>query len=697
VTARSRERGSHAGRPRGYVLPFPDHHGLGTRGPARPGNGASGNSDNSGDGSPVAGAVRVGGSRHRKPPESKPRLSGKAKLAAILVVVIAALSVGFADGFGSEASAEPTAQAFLLDWQQGKYAQAAALTDGDTEQVADELTAAYTDLDATNAFFAMEHVQQHGDTAVAEYKSTVDLTQPGEQWVYTGQFQLTQRGGNWVVNWAPDVINPSLAAGDRLAVATAFPPRAQVENSGGGSLLSKSAGYLIGVYPGRLRNAAATAAKFSQLTGLNRQQLLGQIQAAPPGEFLSLLTLEHGSFRKLWPRAAKVPGLSYKRQTERFSGSFAPEVVGGVGTENSPILTAEGAAYQPGTTVGLAGLEQTYQDELTGTPTTSVVVVNSAGRTVATLWTSPGHQGTPVQTTLSSKDQAAAETALAAQPGSGEIVAVDSQSGAIRVLASRDAAGPSLPPGGALNGKVAPGMAFTIVSGAALLSAGVSENELMPCEPVTTDGGVTFAYQPTTSATATFASDFATGCGTAFATMSQTLSPSQLTAAEHAFGIGGTWHLRVPAFSGSASVASGKADVAAQATGQSGVLMSPLGMAMVAAEVASGVGRAPYLVAGDPAATWQAPLTTTALGELRQLMRLAVADGSAHAANVSHAKVSGAKVYGQAGVVKTGKNAYLSWFVGYRGNLAVAAIETGTTASQAAAAALAGAFLKTAG
>jgi cell division protein FtsI/penicillin-binding protein 2 len=246
----------------------------------------------------------------------------------------------------------------------------------------------------------------------------------------------------------------------------------------------------------------------------------------------------------------------------------------------------------------------------------------------------------------------------------------------------------ALPSGGALNGKLAPGMAFSIVSAAALLSAGVTENQPLPCKPVAT-GGVTFAYQPSTSTSATFASDFAAGCGTALATMSKALTPSQFTAAEHAFGIGGSWHVRVPAFSGSVSAISGAADMAAEATGQSGVLMSPLGMAMVSAEVASGAGRAPFLVAGDSSATWQAPLSATGLGELRHLMRLAVAKGSAHAADVR-----GTPVYGQAGVVKTGKNAYLSWFVGYRGNLAVAAIETGTTASQAAAAALAGAFLK---
>jgi hypothetical protein len=68
-------------------------------------------------------------------------------------------------------------------------------------------------------------------------------------------------------------------------------------------------------------------------------------------------------------------------------------------------------------------------------------------------------------------------------------------------------------------------------------------------------------------------------------------------------------------------------------------------------------------------------------------MRQAVRSGSAHAANVP-----GQQVYGQSGVVQTGSHAWLSWFVGYRGGMAVAVIETGTTRAQAATS-LAGAFL----
>jgi cell division protein FtsI/penicillin-binding protein 2 len=225
------------------------------------------------------------------------------------------------------------------------------------------------------------------------------------------------------------------------------------------------------------------------------------------------------------------------------------------------------------------------------------------------------------------------------------------------------------------------------VSAAALLGV-YSVNTPLPCENTTTVGGQTFTYQPGPSSSATFASDFAAGCGTAFATMSEKLSSSQLTAVERSFGIGAPWSMGVTAFSGSAASASDEADLAAQTIGTGSVRMSPLGMAMVAAEVDAGIGHAPALIAADPAATWKASLSASELGELRQLMRKAVQSGAAHGADVRGQP----PVYGQAGVVQTGKNAWLSWFVGYRGTMALAVIETGTSQSQAAAS-LAGAFL----
>ncbi|MGH3209836.1 MAG: NTF2-like N-terminal transpeptidase domain-containing protein, partial [Trebonia sp.] len=600
--------------------------------------------------------------------------------------------LGFADGFGGEGSPTPTVASFLLDWQTGHYSEAAALTNGERETVSARLAAAYTNLDATNSILTMTGVTQHGNTAVATYQATVVLAQAGQVWSYTGKFGLTSKNGQWTVDWAPSVINPHLGAGERLAVVSTYAPRASVLDMDGQPLVTVSKDYRIGVYPGKLKHPAVTAATFSQDTGLDEQQVLGQIESAPPSDFLPLLTLDPAGFGSLWPKLGKVAGLTYQAQDQRLFDSSAQEVVGQVGTENSSLLRAEGAAYQPGTTVGVGGFEQLYQDDLIGTPTTSVVLVNAAGHSVATLWSSPGaHAGTPVRTTLNSQEQSAAANVLAGAGSSAEIVALDWSSGQIRVLASHQTGNVQLPKGGALNSKVEPGMAFSIVSAAALLSTGVNANHPLPCESVADVGGVTFTYTPATTSSATLASDFADGCGTAFANMSRTLTPAQLASAERAFGIGAAWQLPLNAFPGSAPAVSGEADVAAQATGTGGVLMSPLGMATVAAEVASGAGRSPVLLPTQAQALWQAPLSATSLVQLRQLMRLAVTSGSASAANLP-----GTPVYGQAGVVPSGKHSYLSWFVGYRGGLAVAVLETGSTASQAAAA-LAGSFLKAVG
>jgi cell division protein FtsI/penicillin-binding protein 2 len=630
--------------------------------------------------------------KKEKPKTAKRKLPKHTKMVVSVVVVAGALGAGFTDGgFGSSGAAEPTVSAFLYDWQTADYAGAAALTDGPVSAVRAQLAAAYTDLDASDELFAMNSITQHGGTAIATYTATVDLAEIGQQWSYTGEFRLTSEQSHWVVDWAPSVINPALGPGDRLAVQTSYAPRASILGVGGQSLLTKATDYEIGVYPGKLVHGTDTANMFAGITGVNAQQVLGQLQAAPPLSFLSLLTLSPSQFAAMWPKLSKVPGLTYTAQQQRLFDSSAQGIVGTVGTEDSAQLINDGVAYVPGMTVGLSGYEATYQNQLIGTPSTTVEVVDAAGRVTKRWAVKGGQAGKPVQTTLDLTAQTAAANALAAQPNSGEIVAVDTTTGAIRADDTDAAGSLPLPANGPLAGQIQPGMAFSIVSAAALLSSGVTITEPLPCVPVTSVGGQNFSYTAAAmSTTATFASDFANGCGTAFANLSRNLSAQQLAAAEKGFGIGASWTLP-QSFSGSAPVLSDtdEGGLAAQATGGGGILMSPLGMAIVAAEVASGSGHSPSLLAGDPPSSWAAPVSGTELTELQQLMRLTVEKGTAQAANLP-----GAPVYGQAGIVQTGKT-YLSWFVGYRGTLAVAALETGKTPEQAAAG-LAAQFLKTA-
>jgi cell division protein FtsI/penicillin-binding protein 2 len=338
--------------------------------------------------------------------------------------------------------------------------------------------------------------------------------------------------------------------------------------------------------------------------------------------------------------------------------------------------------------VGLTGLERKYQRELLGTPTTEVVTVNSAGQQTAVLARWRGTAGTPVRTTIDSTVQDAALTALDGEPDSGEIVAVRASTGEVLAVAQHPASGP-LPADGVLNAKLVPGTAFTIVSAAALVKKGVSPSTSVPCASSFNVAGKTFTSEGT-GELRPFSTDFAEGCSTAFAALSERLSASEWTQTVRAFGIGADWPgLPVPAFSGSVPSGAGEAHLAAQTVGQGSVQMSLLSMAMVAATVDAGRCHVPrVLQTSDPPAAGAA-LDEGVMKTVRGLMRGAVRLGSAHAASLP-----GPQVYGQVGMVRTGSG-WMSWFVGYRGDIAIAAIETGKT-PQLSAAALAGAFFSAA-
>jgi len=617
---------------------------------------------------------------HRKP-SRRGRFSRRDRMVAALVVVVAVIAVGLVTGMGSEPSAEPTVEAFLLDWQQQHYGAAAALTTGNSATVAAALKGELTDLDATAMFLSMGQVTQHGRTADASFVATVDLAEGGHQWTYAGHFILQSLNDGWKIRWSPTVVEPDLGSGDRLAVETTYSPRAQVLDSEGKSLLEPAADYVIGVTPGKLSDATQTATEFAGLTGIDEGQVLGEIQAAPSREFLELLTLDQADYDRMTARLHRIAGLTVRAETTQLFDS-ASQVVGQVQTEDSPTLRAQGTAYQPGETIGESGIEQAYQDTLEGTPSTDVIVVNADGRVVKVVQTWSGTAGAPVRTTINATVQRAAADALGNQ--SGEIVVVQASTGDIQAVAEH---GQGLPQGGALDAQLQPGMTFSIVSAAALLDDSFSADKQVPCDRSTDVGGQTFTTDGGSGATEPFAAVFADGCGTAFANLSTLLTSAQLSAAEKSFGIGASWQLPLEAFSGTADARADNAGLADDTIGEGGVRVSPLGMALVAAEVDNGTGHSPAIIASDPSTTLRDPLSPGTLTELRGLMREAVSSGSAQAADVS-----GSSVYGQAGLTQTGAHTWLSWFVGYRGDEAFSVLETSSTAQQAASS-LTAAFL----
>jgi cell division protein FtsI/penicillin-binding protein 2 len=615
------------------------------------------------------------------------------KLAAVVVIVVV-ITVGLVKGGGS--SAEPTVQAFLLAWESGQYQTAAAMTTGRPPEVAAALAGAYRQLDAANLVISMGRITQRGGVASASFHASVDLGSGGLRWGYQGAFAMRRTSAGWKVLWSPSVIVPGLQAGDRLAVLTTMPGRAQLQDSAGGPLTLPSTVYAVGVRPGTLAHPQQTAAALAAVTGLDASQIYGQIIAAPSKAFLALIRLQPASYDRLRARLGRVPGLMVAHRTERLFDSLAPVVAGSVGTETALVLRQDGEPYRPGTTVGMSGLQAAYQHSLTGLPTTEVVRQNRAGRRVAVLERWLGTRGTAVRTTINGRVQTAANHALAALPDSAAIVAIAPGSGRILAVAAHKAAGmPAVSP---LTGHYEPGQAFTIVSTAALLanSNGFDVSSRIPCHAENSIGGQLFRNQPAEvglGAKPAFSADFAHACGTAFVGLSVQLNEKDLASAARNFGIGASWQLKVDSYSGTVGNPVGEGQIAAASVGGGGVRVSPLDMALAAGLVQSGSWHSPTLVipSADPTLAPSDRFSPQVISSLRSLMRSTVTKGAGQAASAP-----GGNVYGQIGnsvMSSTGKGLRAAWFVGYQGNIAFAVLEFAKSANVSAAP-LAGTFLR---
>jgi cell division protein FtsI/penicillin-binding protein 2 len=612
------------------------------------------------------------------------------KIAAV-VVIVGVISFGLVKG--GEASAEPTVQAFLLAWENGHYNTAAAMTTGKPAVVTDALSGAYRQLDAADLVLQIAGISQHGDRATATFKASVDLGSSGLNWTYHGTFGMRAEPSGWKVVWSPSVIVPGLRGGDRLAVVASMPGRAQLEDQAGRPLAVPSPVFAVGVRPDTLADPAATAAGLASVTGLDPTQVYGQIVAAPSASFLALLQLPPAAYATWRRQLAKVPGLQVQHRTERLFDSIAPAVSGAVGTETAPVLRQDGVPYRPGDTVGLSGLQAAYQHTLTGSPETVVVVQDTGGHVVKVLRRWHGTTGFPVRTTIASRVQEAADRAVAAEPNSAAVVAV--QPGTGKILAVAEHQGARMPAISPLAGQYQPGQAFTIISTAALLQSGFDVTSRIPCKAQNSVGGLSFSNQPVEAdlgAQPLFSVDFAHACGTAFAGLSMQLNAHDLAAAAAAFGIGANWQLKIDASSGTIGSPSGYGQIAATSVGGADVRVSPLAMALAAGLVQSGAWVPPTLVTSpaDPPAKASRPFGPRIVASLRNLMRATVTSGAGQAADVA-----GRPVFGQIGSTgpgSVGKGLGSSWFVGYQGGIAFAVLEF-TRSADVSAAGLAGTFL----
>ena len=358
-----------------------------------------------------------------------------------------------------------------------------------------------------------------------------------------------------------------------------------------------------------------------------------------------------------------------------LTGDDAPElpalssqVLGRVGILDEATAVAAGQRYLPGDAVGSSGLQSSFESQLSGRATGEVRVVDEQGELVEVLHVFAGEEPEPVQTTFDAEVQQAAEAALARLSRPAALVAIDAPTGQLRAVASR----PTIGFNRALVGQYPPGSTFKVVTTTALLGAGVTPETETTCPPTTSVEGYRFSNAGgEVLGDIPFGTAFYRSCNTAFVALADELAADDLLAAAQTYGFNGDLRLPVPADSGSFPEPSGPVDQAAAAIGQGRVTATPLQMATVAAAVASGTWHEPVMVL-DGSAGLVRPLPSDVAATLRELMLSVVEDGTGTAARLPGEPVGGKTGTAEFGTARPPRTH--AWFIGFRGDLAVAVL-----------------------
>lgn len=587
--------------------------------------------------------------------------------------VTLALACTTLTGCFEEPSAHDAVRDFLVGWQSEDYALAAGRADGDPAVVRKALSDAKVELDAASFRFKIKSLSRTGDESKADFRAEVDLGENNPLWTYDGVLPLHLVDGVWKVRWSPSVLHPQLKEGQRFAVEADPTPRQPIRDAHGQALQRPQYLYVARVTPQQLGGKAAEVVKqLSKITGFAQDRLLSRILSAPPRQSVQLATFGAARYNDLKAELDKIPELSTSPEEQPVAPDSPRDIVGKVSALTPETEQKLGGPQRAGDSVGQSGLQQAYQNYLTGSTRTRVVTLDlKTGNEVAQLQEWPGRKNVPVQTTIDSATQQAADTAVA-DTSTSALVAVNRSTGAILAVGTKGLNQEK----DALAGKFPAGTAFSIVAADALLKAGVKAKQKLACPAERTVGGAKFVEtNHVVGPSVTFQTNFAKGCVTALASLARRVDAASLSRSAQAFGIGVPWQLPLKSFSGRLPDLTSDADKAQVIAGQT-VNVSPLSMALVAAAVASGTWHPPVLVTSPQAPDSSAevvpvppPKPVTVDPEVRTALTTMMRAG----ATGSPAQAGRGHVYGVTAAA-TDQDERNAWFVGWQGDVAIAVL-----------------------
>lgn len=630
-----------------------------------------------------------------EPPRETARRRPRPRTVAAVVAVLVLVGLGVvvqrraSDQAAKEEAAEALSARFAAGWAADDFTGVAfaGMTDAEVTEDYVRITDGLGEFAVTTQPLRTVVVDDRAATSI-----TVDWTLVGDiHWTVDTRIDLERTNDEWRVIWSPTIVHPQLGADTRLVAERVQPKRGQIYGAGDQVLVTDRAVVEVGIQPNRVTDLGALAATLEDILGVKAADLIPRVQGAKPDAFVAVLTLRRTDYDPIRDQLQPLPGTVFRERSLPLgpSRTFARALLGTSGDVTAEVIEGSGGRYRTGDVAGLSGMQQRYDSLLAGVPGAKVYVTNApppgtappeggdATLQLDVVFDAPPIDGGSVRTTIDPKVQFAADDALAPITQPASIVVVRPSTGEVLAVSNGpNGGGDNL----AFTGQYPPGSSFKVVSAEALLNNRLSIGETVDCPSEVVADGRTFRNAEYAElGKVTFRKAFAQSCNTAFVNLSDRLDADAMTEAAARFGLGGTWSVGMPAFTGSVPPTEGRNDHASAMLGQGRVLVSPLSMAMVAATVDEGVWRPPVLVTEPKDAAKvpdEVPLPAGEINTLQTLLREVVTNGTGWRA----ASTPGPPVSGKTGTAEYGTDVpprAHAWFVGYQGDLAFAILVEG--------------------
>ena len=522
-------------------------------------------------------------------------------------------------------------------------------------------------------------------TAVLAHSYAVGV----EGWSFQTTVPLELVGDTWLAVWSPTVVHPQLTAETRLRHRRTQPRRAPINDRDGLALVEELTLHQVGIDKGKVAEASwpQVARQLAALLGVDPEAYAQKVLQGGPKQFVVAKTVPQ---QDIPATIGEVPGATIidVKSVAGQSETFAVGLLGKVGNPSQEQIEASKGAVSASDLVGLSGLQSRYDERLRGVAGVSIDQVGRQGVTFTEvpLFTQEPSIGQPLDLSLDRTLQEKAETVLATNfpdTGLAAMVVIDVRTGGVLAAATSPAGG-EYPH--ATYGSFAPGSTFKIVTSLAMIRKGATASSSVECPPSFTLGDYTQnnypGYPSSQTGSITLADAVAYSCNTAFGLNYDKISPEELKSAAASLGVGVDYDAGFTSNFGTVEPGASKIDLAASMIGQSQIRMSPLGMAAVAASVASGRTTIPWLVKGQEAASTATPLTAEETKNLQAVMEAVLnrSRGSKLGQVMTGGK-TGTAEFGDA----AGQTAH-AWMITWNDEYAVAAfVEDGDSGSGTAA------------